>query len=144
MERVRTAVIATDGGQCGGSAAGRTTSSSQMALQLPAVTVRAGTRASSPSDSCTICYTSTPLCLLPCGGLQFLSSTAHCPKQLCCGIFFLRLYSIGKHHIISRGITSPNCLVELILGSLSAPAQGDPYVTHSSDLSPLVVTTPGS
>lgn len=137
----------TEGGHCGGSAAGRTTSLSQMALQLPPVTVRAGTRSvlscrapqlfPSPSESCTICYTSTLLCLLPCGGLQFLSSYA-------VGFFFEVIqYLQALCYLISHGITPPNCLVELILVSLSAPAQGDPSVTHSSDLSLLIVTTPG-
>lgn len=138
----------TDGGHCGGSAPGRTTSLSQMALQLPPVTVRAGTRSvlfcrapqlfPSPSDSCTICNTSTLL--------QWASVPVQhhsLPRAAMLWGFFLRLYSICKHRVISHGITSPNCLVELILVSLSAPAQGGPSVTHSSDLSLLIVTTPG-
>lgn len=101
----------TEGGHCGGSAAGRTTSLSQMALQLPPVTVRAGTRSvlscrapqlfPSPSDSFTICNTSTLLCLLPCGGLRFLSSTARCPEQLCCGVFFWG-YTVSASIVLSH------------------------------------------
>lgn len=80
------------------------------------------------SDSQTTCYTCT--CPPTEGGrLQFLWSITHCPAS-CAGFKVIQYpATITLAHVITPLQTA---LWELILGSLSAPAQGDPSVTSSS------------
>lgn len=103
--------------QRSGSAAGRTTCPTPMALQLSPVKVRAAARSAlpcmatqlgtSPSDSRTTCYTWTLLCLLSSG------SFSSCVASLAT-LNSYPGFKVIQYHVlsISCDITSLDCLVE--------------------------------